>query len=961
MSAPFTSLDTTASSARPKDSAGHTPSASAQSSFDFDFSLDEPENDHKNDHRTPSSGEQSPIRGRTLIRIPAEHRLVSRATSRHRVRPSSTDFLDVDLVRRRLLSRDISADPDEYDDILLEPLPFERFRSSLSAELHRAATFDSSIDLTGFGGHRDTFAMIGYRRIQRRPVELPDIFFKKLARYLDFDTYKSVRASCRNWSATISRARPIVLPPVCMLPVEVLERIFDSLSPMDFNAARHTCRAWMIASLEERLLLLMLNRGGWSGAASADAARQEHGNQLRKVSLINDEWLLSQRLATECSLRPDWTGIGLAKESQTPSVSTSLVLVSETDLSELRNGLHALDDGQQDRTLQFTVSVCNKYVLVAVGCVVYVYALQRNGTNSYALPRGGHLQPFTSIVCPHRVLAVSMDTSCNRYAIAALLEGRVCLVCDLGENTSTSTRDENSTRESRVGCDRRTSICSRLSSQRMRTEPIPHTFSTLHVSSSSPGDRTQARAIAEATLPEFHGTLSSRLSCTIDYAPSHTALLPSPLPASPSQFAQRVPLETGPRILYRNLCSTEDPPRSVANCPQRRCVAFGCSAGIELHLIDALSGQDLNRWFPLSAPSDFLYFLPSRLGVDNAKKLRLVSSAAHPGEGDGRGFPGDNNTESRGGSWDEHQGFGSAAVRSTSASEHYHAVPISDGWNVLFTDPESGELCLGTDARPQGGAPKLERRFVFRGPRCADGKAVVPTVYTAGVELRWGVRILVGYGDRVWVFVVPPDIFFEAENLGKENGDGNNDEPKPTRISGVEIGTVPQLVTLAVDASFGDLTLWAFAASGIAYTWGFDGATEAAVTKMAVRRDGTIIAPSETPKPDISTLAIDFDGAASRRHSSVLAAHAATARIIDADGDTVMPDADVDDEGYVSEFAESGGSFAIHAPPLWGRWSEDDAEWVPRYLGDVGGEIDDEEGVGVDVLELCRVECEIIG
>ena len=94
--------------------------------------------------------------------------------------------------------------------------------------------------------------------------------------------------------------------------------------------------------------------------------------------------------------------------------------------------------------------------------------------------------------------------------------------------------------------------------------------------------------------------------------------------------SQDIPVETGPCSISRHLCSDDDPPRSVSICPQRRCVAFGCSAGIELHWVDAFMRQDLNRWSPLTAPSDFLYFLPPRPGVDSAKKLRLISSAAHP-------------------------------------------------------------------------------------------------------------------------------------------------------------------------------------------------------------------------------------------------------------------------------------------------------------------------------------------
>lgn len=37
------------------------------------------------------------------------------------------------------------------------------------------------------------------------------------------------------------------------------------------------------------------------------------------------------------------------------------------------------------------------------------------------------------------------------------------------------------------------------------------------------------------------------------------------------------------KYAYKNLCSGEDAPRSVAICPQRKCVAFGCQGGIELH------------------------------------------------------------------------------------------------------------------------------------------------------------------------------------------------------------------------------------------------------------------------------------------------------------------------------------------------------------------------------------------
>ena len=75
-----------------------------------------------------------------------------------------------------------------------------------------------------------------------------------------------------------------------------------------------------------------------------------------------------------------------------------------------------------------------------------------------------------------------------------------------------------------------------------------------------------------------------------------------------------------------------------------------------------------------------------------------------------------------------------------------------------------------------------------------------------------------------------------------------------------------------------------------------------------------------------------------------------------------MPDApqDDEDEGYASgndKFEQAGGAFAIHIPPLWGRWSEESVDWVPGYLAAQGDEIED-EGLGVFFLEMAK--CEVV-
>lgn len=59
----------------------------------------------------------------------------------------------------------------------------------------------------------------------------------------------------------------------------------------------------------------MLGRGGWWDTAVADMQLPEEHGERNLVDAANGEWLLSKRLATECSLRPYWTGNGLQEKS----------------------------------------------------------------------------------------------------------------------------------------------------------------------------------------------------------------------------------------------------------------------------------------------------------------------------------------------------------------------------------------------------------------------------------------------------------------------------------------------------------------------------------------------------------------------------------------------------------------------------------------------------------------------
>ena len=978
---------------RAKASPRSTPSNSAHSSFSFRVASEQAGSS------TPSSEEGSPIRGRTLVRVPAHDRVGPGSMTRIQAGPNFGA-----LIHQRFMSRDLSGEPDGLDSCYLEPLPLERFPSSLSEELHKAATFNNSVDMN-FGAHRDTFAILGLRRKRILGPELPATFFKRLLNYIDFDAYLALRLSCRCWSAGITQTRPVVMPSVYKVPAEILENIYAYLSPVDLNAARHTCRAWMIGSLEEKLLTRVLKEGGWWRAAKADMDLHEELKGHRTADSITEEWLLGKRLATECSLGPDWTGNGLSTNLSSSAGRdcniSGIALTSETDFSELSAGHNPsrMGSSQHGSAVHFTVSVCCRFLLVTEGCLIYVYSLRDSTSKIH--PHGGHLSPVTTVICPHRVLAASMDTSFQRFAVAALLEDRVGLVCDLYENTLSSSRKRPTPQvSSNITRDYRTSTYNSVSS----CEPLvtgitsqQHGYTTFRA---IPSDGALVRPVAEANLPEVRGGRDARTSWQVDdplvaAEPGSSGGSCTNTGYIPPKIGY-IPLETGIRSIYHNLCSAEDPPRSVAICPQRRCVAFGCSAGIELHWIDALTGQDLNRWFPLTAPSDFLYFLPPRPGVDSAKKLRLISSACHPKEKEGlvgRFFPG-TGTSAAGHhvmTWDERLSDPDAwdhTWRGSAWCDHYRAVPVSDGWNVLFTDPTEGSLCLGTDAPPGVGATKLTRRFIFMGPRELE-TTVVPRVYAAGGELRWGVRVAVGYGEAIWLFVLPPDVYFSRQDKRAERQDGQdtNAIEEPMRVEGVKIGHMQGLVDLAVDASGGELTIWSFAVDGMAYAWQIAGRQES-VEKRIVLKDGMVTAledaDGDTYMSNTSQAAVHFDGTAPLRptytgatclhpslqpfiHNFVLGVHD---RVIDheniVDGDINMPDADVGvDEGYASgegeedELAQAGGVFAIHALPLWDRWSEEDADWVPDYLAQRGGEIGDER-LGIDVLGLTRLEVEVL-
>ncbi|KAF4155177.1 hypothetical protein CNMCM6936_005519 [Aspergillus lentulus] len=320
---------------------------------------------------------------------------------------------------------------------------------------------------------------------------------------------------------------------------------------------------------------------------------------------------------------------------------------------------------------------------------------------------------------------------------------------------------------------------------------------------------------------------------------------------------------------FRDICSPEDPPRSVSICPGRRCVAFGSGAGIELHWVDEKTKENQRKLFPMSQPSEILHFLPHR--PETPMEMRLISSLAGPG------MPGcechkvsygerrapcqfhlltDVQSLTR---WTPSNNNGLSVVRATHC-HHYRAIPINDGLHILFIEPRTGLLCIGSDA-PIGGPTSLTQALVCVPPFEKDSLNVskndlAPTVFASGWNLDWGLRVVAAYGDRIVLYSVPVDVYNVIRKERERQGDGvmgdsdlardffldNSRSAKrrdslvqdqsgdwefllsvswrptvmmwPFKIYGKEIARMENVVELALQSASGGARVWAFGANG---------------------------------------------------------------------------------------------------------------------------------------------------
>ncbi|CAI7672593.1 unnamed protein product [Penicillium bialowiezense] len=541
-------------------------------------------------------------------------------------------------------------------------------------------------------------------------------------------------------------------------PPEILLDIFSLLSPHDFDNARHTCSRWMRVSLNEQLLERMMKRAGWWNAWLQDRRRPRVSNRLDEC----DVWRMSRRFATECLLSGRKTSYKKSGFIKTAVVDFAALSGAEKRSHDTRH--HAvvqLSESQGLGNSTFSTSSCSNYLLVTMGCMIYVYRLLGPKIRSKSGLDDADLDLVSRVQCPFEVVSAVIDTSTSQVTIAALLCNRVGIISKI-------------------------SIASKPSEAQITDSSSNH--------------------------------------------------------------------------LFHNICSEENPPRTVAICPGQDLVAFGCASGIEIHSVNNPKRTSPRKHFTIPQPSEILHFLPS--SPESPSELRLVSSLSGPGHHECTCPP----------SSPKHQFHFLADVQSYSRRRiphtpsrsfvrathchHYHAVPLDDGFHMTFIEPRTNLLCIGSDA-PIGGPTSLTRAIVcippFTNPVTSADDQInpLPTVFAAASDLTWGLRVVAVYGNRLVLYSVPADVFdlVRRERERQINGVmGDSDVARdwyadadrrdadlesldvfrsaammwPFQVYGKEIGTVEDAVELSVQCAEGGVRVWAFGSSGKAEVYDID-------------------------------------------------------------------------------------------------------------------------------------------
>ncbi|RJE25022.1 F-box domain protein [Aspergillus sclerotialis] len=601
-----------------------------------------------------------------------------------------------------------------------------------------------------------------------------------------------------------------------LAPPEILLEIFSMLSPQDFDNARRTCSQWMRISLNKPLLEYMLKRAGWWDTWQQDC-QTNNPSHSTEDSLV---WKMSRRFATECLLSGRKTNIEKRGFLATSVVDFSRLAntrrVSKPRKSSSHHSASVFKKRELASMSKFNVSSCGNYLLVTTGCTIFVYRLlnrklARSRKVSLEDMADIDIAPVTTIPCSSEVLTAVMDTSTPKFVVAALLRGRIGVICDVSMDDGAANNLSDASGKSSPNLDDPTS------NGQKNTDPLCN---------------------------EMRG-------CE---------------PVSPQY--------------YYDICSPEDPPRNVSICPGRRDLTFPSKStrdpnGNASHII---TRWPWNAWLQVPYENRGNDRPPCQIHLLTDVQQSFTQYAPE-------------NTRRP------------SVVRATHC-HHYRAVPINDGMHILFIEPRTGLLCIGSDA-PIGGPTSLTRALLCIPPFMRDSSdstkaGLAPTVFAAGSDLSWGLRVVAAYGDRIILYSVPLDVFNVIKKEHERQGDsvmGDSDLARdlflegerttkrrestvpnqngdwefllsvsyrpttmmwPFKIYGKEIGKMDDVVELALQSSHGGARVWAFGASGSTKLFDVDTFTSPDVSpadvpckSLAIEPDGSVLSTGLINRPGL--------------------------------------------------------------------------------------------------------------
>ena len=458
-------------------------------------------------------------------------------------------------------------------------------------------------------------------------------------------------------------------------------------------------------------------------------------------------YLLSSHLTKECSLLSSFPsgecvqGLHVGKERNITSAKLLSLISCFNVLGSAKKGSYF-----RSNSIKIKVSNCKRFVLVARLNVIHVYKLD-----------GTKIRQWTKVIYPQRVSTMCMDTSPEYYALGALLLKGPAVVCDINPEMVSLERTMSVVRDPLYW---QSMFRRRYANEIGKTEDASNLCRKSRASFNGidlytglgeylfVNDTNDVRTFAESYINQtwnIHSltVLNPGTDCGVARASS-----------SPE----------GPHTIFPNDGSMLTVPESMAICAKRRCVAFGTYNGVELHWTDQVTGEDMNRWFATNGRHELLHFVPANCGNMLPERIQMVTSLSYP--------------------IDDIIGSDHMFARETPSSENllsvnrkrmmnepsisYAALPLDDGYHIIYLDCINGSLCLGCRTISRG-QMRVRAKVVFRGPseNSRVGCYRFLTRKEGGIILVAGFRV--ASQDRIYMYSIPPEIVATPFDLQRPN------------------------------------------------------------------------------------------------------------------------------------------------------------------------------------------------